>query len=309
MRILITGGAGFIGSWTAELAVAHHQVLVVDDLSTGSSQQVPPGARLVCVDVRDRELLRVVSSFRPHGVIHLAAQVSAPASEQDPGEDASVNILGTINVLEACRKANVRCFVYASSAAVYGEPQRLPVEEDHPRQPRSPYGFSKLAGEWYCWRLTQRWGMNCVILRYANVYGPRQGVKGEGGVVAAFASRLARGLPGRLEGDGEQTRDFVYVQDVARANIMALQAPAGTYNIGGGRETSIRALHAIMAAMAGVVDRPERADPRPADIRRSVLCCRAAQERMGWRAEVTLEDGLRRTMDYWQARTAHDRRV
>ncbi|WP_322798543.1 NAD-dependent epimerase/dehydratase family protein [Thermoflexus sp.] len=294
MRILITGGAGFIGSHIVEAYLQQgHEVLVVDNLSRGRRENLPPGVPLIVMDVRDPALRSVAADFRPEVLNHQAAQVDVAAATADPIEDASVNLLGTLNVLQAVARAGVRRVIVASSAAVYGEPERLPVEEDHPLRPISPYGLSKMAMEAYVRWLGERHEIEWVILRYGNVYGPRQTIVGEAGVVARFLRAMRDGSRPVIFGDGEQTRDFVHVADVARANLLALRRGAGgVYNIGTGREVSIRELYERLGRLLGDRGEAEYRPPRPGDIRRMVLKVERAARELGWEPRIFIEEGL-----------------
>ena len=243
MKVLVTGGAGFIGSHVVDRCLAAgHEVAVVDNLSTGRREAVPPAARLSVIDIRSPDLIEVFRAERPEVVIHHAAQVEVRRSVENPLLDADVNILGSVNLLECSRRFGVTRVIYASSGgAVYGDTAVLPTPEDHPVRPASPYGVSKLTVEHYleCW--AGLYGIRGVALRYANVYGPRQSPLGEAGVVAIFSHRLLRAQAVVINGDGLQTRDYVYVEDVAEANLIALEHPdaTGAVNIGTGVETSV----------------------------------------------------------------------
>ncbi|MCL6450217.1 MAG: NAD-dependent epimerase/dehydratase family protein [Acetobacteraceae bacterium] len=309
--ILLTGGCGFIGSHLVDaLLEAGHRVVVVDDLSTGCRENLNPQAGFFPMDVASPALSRLFARERPELVVHLAAQVSVTRSLRRPALDAHTNLLGTLNLLECCRRAAlrghpVRRVVFLSSAAVYGEPAYLPIDESHLRRPHSPYGLHKRVAEEYLSLYRQRYGLDSCTLICANVYGPRQrpsaGV--DGAVVPSLLARLGRGRPGVIYGDGEQTRDFVYVEDVARACVLALERGSGgaTLNLGTGRETSINRLHSLLAGLAGVRAAPLRRPARPADIRRSCLNGRRAAELLGWEPRVGLEEGLARTWEWWQA--------
>lgn len=300
MRVLVTGGAGFIGSHVVErLLEEGHDVSVVDNLSTGDESNVAPGARLYRVDITSPEIGEVMAAERPEVVIHHAAQIDVRRSVADPIFDARVNILGSINLLEHARRAGTRKIVYASSAAVYGNPLYVPVDEDHPILATSPYGASKYTVEKYLYLYRELYGLDFTVLRYANVYGPRQDPLGEGGVVAIFTHRLAHGLPVTIFGDGEQTRDYVYVGDVALANVLALTAGGGqVVNISCSQEVSVNQLLQAMQEVAGVQAEVEWAPERPGEIRRSALSNRRAQEALGWRPTITLRQGLERVYAY-----------
>lgn len=306
-RAIVTGGAGFIGSHVVEALVAEGwRVAVVDDLSSGRAHNVPPEAELLQADVRAGEAYDFVLRFRPGALAHLAAQVSVARSVSDPALDASVNVLGTLRMVQAAAEAGADRVVLASSAAVYGRPRRLPIDEEHPLDPVSPYGASKLAAEVYARVLMAGSAADWVVLRYANVYGPRQDARGEAGVVAAFADRLRAGLPLIIHGDGEQSRDFVYVEDVAEATLRAMSAEGArgkTLNVGTGTACTVRELaRRIWEAAAGTGPVPvQLAPPRPGDIRDSMLARRRAAEALGWWPRHDLDEGLRRTIAYWGA--------
>ncbi|OAT80233.1 SDR family oxidoreductase [Desulfotomaculum copahuensis] len=299
MQVLVTGGAGFIGSHLVEqLLSGGADVAVLDDLSRGSLANLDSRAALYHGDIRDAGFVReTLDRVRPEVVLHHAAQVDVQISVADPALDAAVNTGGAINLLEACRTAGVRKVVYASSAAVYGDPVYLPVDEKHPLNPLSGYGISKHTAEHYLAAYRALYGLEFTVLRYANVYGPRQDATGEGGVVAIFTDRLLRGEPPRIFGDGEQTRDFVYAGDVAAANLAALDKGDGrVLNVGTGRAVTVNRLLALLQELTGVSLSAEYCPPRPGDIRDSYLDCTAAQEALGWRADTGLRDGLARTV-------------
>ncbi|HEY8486515.1 MAG TPA: NAD-dependent epimerase/dehydratase family protein [Limnochordales bacterium] len=297
-RVVVTGGAGFIGSHVAEAFRAEGwAVAVADDLSRGRQSAVPPDAELWVVDVGTARFAELVAAFRPDVVVHLAAQVSVAASVEQPQEDARRNVLGTVAVARAAWQAGARRLVAASSAAVYGIPHRLPVPEEHPLQPLSPYGVSKLATEQYVRVLAEQAGREWCVLRYANVYGPRQRSEGEAGVVAVFARAALRGQSLPVHGDGGQTRDFVFVADVAEATLRAACVPRAAgqvFNVGTGRETAVLELARRLWAAAGRDGEvPLRFEPpRPGDVRRSVLDVGRAARELGWQARVELERGL-----------------
>jgi UDP-glucose 4-epimerase len=282
---VVTGGAGFVGSHVAEALLARgDEVTVIDDLSTGKRENLPPGATLVEHDVRQPFELEADVVF------HLAAQADVRVSVADPGFDAEVNVLGTIRVLEAARLAGAQVVFASTGGAIYGECER-PAREDDERRPLSPYGVSKLAAEEYLAAYNRLHGTRHVALRYGNVYGPRQDPHGEAGVVAIFLERLREGKPLTIFGDGAQTRDYVYVGDVARATLLAV-GHAGVFNVGTGRETSVLEL-ARLAGDAEIQHAPER----PGELQRSFLDPARAEAELGFRAEVALEEGLRRTRE------------
>jgi UDP-glucose 4-epimerase len=304
MRVLVTGGAGFIGSHVVDrLLEDRYTVEVVDNLATGRRERVPAAAQLHVCDLRDERLGGVVAAARPEVVVHAAAQAAVPRSMTDPRFDASVNVMGTINLLEACRRAGVRRAVYISTGgAAYGDTKVMPTPEDHPLRPASPYGVSKITGERYleCWAgLT---GGHGLTLRLANIYGPRQDPAGEAGVIAIFASRLLAGAPCVVNGDGEQTRDYVYVGDVADAVARAVASgeATGVANIGTGVETTVNELYRRLARLVGVTRAAEHAPAKPGELRRSVLDAAHAKSLLGWRASTSLDEGLGKTIAWFR---------
>lgn len=303
MRVLVTGGAGFIGSHVVDaLLAAGHEALVLDDLSTGRREHLDPRAALTVADIRDPGLEALLRDLRPRAVIHLAAQADARRAALDPALDAGVNLMGGLNLLAAARAAGVARLVFASTAAVYGEPRRLPVTEDDGCRPLSGYGISKLAFEQYLRLAAEAGGPEAVVLRLANVYGPRQDPHGEAGVVAIFAARLLAGRAGEVFGDGLQARDFVYVGDCARACLLALEpaAAGGTFNVAGGGLLTVLELHRRLGRLAGAELEPRHAAARPGEIR--AICLDAARIRtaLGWSPEIGLDEGLARTVDWFR---------
>lgn len=299
-KILVTGGAGFIGSHVVDTYLeAGHSVVVVDNLATGKRENVNPAAAFYEVDIRNEKLGEVFERERPDVVNHHAAQASVPLSVARPGYDAEVNILGSLNLLEQARQHGVQRVIYASTGgAVYGEPQYLPCDEDHPARPLSPYGASKHTVEHYLQLYGQLYGLGYTILRYANVYGPRQDPYGEAGVISIFTDRMLAGEPATVHGDGLQERDFVYVGDCARANLAALeQGKDGIFNIGTGAGTTINDLFDRLAAITGYPHPRQHGPARLGDVYRSYLSAGLAARELGWQPRFTLEDGLRETVD------------
>jgi UDP-glucose 4-epimerase len=296
MRAIVTGGAGFIGSHLADaLLAAGGEVHVVDDLSTGSRENLPKGAELHELDIRDEALEGLAGRLQPEVVFHLAAQADVGTSVERPAFDADVNVVGTVRVLEAARATGSRVVFASSGGAIYGECERPAPEEEEP-QPLSPYAASKLAGEAYLATWNRLHGSGHVACRFANVYGPRQLPVLEGGVVAVFLDRLRDGRETEIFGDGSQTRDFVFVGDVVEALLAAASAAeSGVYNVGSGVATSVFELHRLCAETAGVEQEPRFGPARPGDLRHSVVDPSRAERELGWRAGTTLADGLART--------------
>jgi UDP-glucose 4-epimerase len=302
VRILVTGGAGFIGSHVAERFVAlGHEVAVLDNLSTGFREFVPAGARLFTADVTDAAAVeRGFAEFRPEVVDHHAAQIDVRRSVSDPLFDARVNILGGIELLQACTRHGVRKFIYASTGgALYGEGRSLPATEDHPINPESPYGASKhtLEHYLYLWRLLH--GLDSTVLRYPNVYGPRQNPHGEAGVNAIFIGLMLQGRAPRIFGTGEQVRDYLYVGDVVEANVKALTAGSGEMvNLGTGVGTSVNQIVHELQGILGFEDPPIYEPARPGEVQRIFLDASRAAEVLGWRPSVPFPEGLRRTVEW-----------
>ncbi len=301
--MLVTGGAGFIGSHIVDACIERgYRTAVLDNLSTGKRKHVHAEAELLEGDIADeRFVLDCVGRLKPDVVIHLAAQIDVQTSLKRPGFDASVNVVGTVNVLEACVRHGVRKLIYPSSAAVYGVPQRLPIDEEHPVAPISFYGISKHTPEHYLSVYADLYGLDYTVLRYANVYGIRQDPKGEGGVVSIFTEKLLRGETPVIFGDGLQTRDFIYVADVAAANLAALERGSrSVLNIGSNEATTVYALLERMCEAAGVELRMRHEPERKGDIRHSMLSNTRARAELGWEPIVPLREGLQRTIDYYR---------
>ena len=303
MRALVTGGAGFIGSNLADALLARgDHVAVLDDLSTGHRANVPEDAELVEADITDAPATTAaMERVRPEVVFHLAAQVDVRRSVADPVRDLAVNGGGTLQVLRAARAAGARHVVYASTGgAIYGDARVIPTPEDAPLRPAAPYGQSKFTGEGYCRLFGELYGLGATALRFANVYGPRQDPLGEGGVIAIFCGRAVHGGDALIFGDGEQTRDFVFVGDLVEACLLAADGAAfGPFNIGTGEETSVNRLVEVLRAAAGAPGfAPDYAPPRPGEVERSCLDVTRARDELGWSARTSLEDGLRRTLQW-----------
>ena len=306
-RVLVTGGAGFVGSHVAGAHVAlGDQVWILDDLSSGRIDNLPAGAEFIEMDVADPRTRELVREGAFDLINHHAAQIDVRASVADPIADARVNILGLVNILEGARAAGTGRVVFVSSGGVvYGEPDRFPTPECEPKRPVSPYGVSKLAGEHYLNYYRQVHGIEHVALRYSNVYGPRQDPNGEAGVVAIFSNRLLRSEPLVIHGDGEQVRDYVYVEDVARANIRAATMPlddgvgidARAYNVGTETATSVNALAAVLEDVSGIRVGRVFGEARPGDVRRNTLATNRIRQR-GWAPVFSLREGLARTFEH-----------
>jgi UDP-glucose 4-epimerase len=302
LNLLVTGGAGFIGSHIVDRLIgAGHRVTIIDSLVTGRRELAHPQATFQMLDIRDPSLGAVIDSLRPEVVVHAAAQVSVSRSVADPMADASVNVLGTIALLDHCRRARVRRVVYISTGgAAYGDTDVIPTPETHPARPASPYGISKVTAERYVELWRELSGGETAVLRLANVYGPRQNAEGEAGVVAIFIDRARAGQVCTVHGDGEQTRDFVYVGDVASAALSAVAQPgiAGIFNIGTGRETSINQILTALRGAMGSAVKVTHGPARPGEQRRSVLDARLAERTLGWKAATSLSEGLRLTVKH-----------
>lgn len=295
MKVLVTGGAGFIGSHIVDTLVqANLQVYILDNLTTGSFGNISPEAVFLKKDIRDADLKEVLVKERFDYVIHQAAQTMVGKSLEEPYYDCDVNIRGLVNLLEACRLSEVKRFVFASSAAIYGDTAALPIDEEGEKQPVSFYGQSKLTGEHYLNLYYKNFGLEYVVLRYANVFGERQGANGEGGVISIFLNKLLAGQELTVYGDGNQTRDYVYVKDVAQANYQALFADTAnrSYNVSTARETSINELLALLSSLRKEPVTVRNEGMRCNDIRRSVLANQAAQDGLKWMPTYTLSEGL-----------------
>jgi UDP-glucose 4-epimerase len=298
-RILVTGGAGFIASHVADqLVAAGHDVAVVDNLSIGKREYVPAAAQFYPYDIRSPETVALIRRWRPQVIVHHAAQMSVQVSVSDPILDAQENILGSLNLFQAAAQARVGKIIFASTGgAIYGDEAPLPAREDDRPRPEAPYGIAKLAVEHYMHFYQREHGIIPIALRYANVYGPRQNGQGEAGVVAIFIEKFLAAQQPRINGDGLQTRDFVFVGDIVAANLLALTYPqAGTFNIGTGKETDILTIYLQLQGLMGSPLGPVHGPAKPGEQRRSALDSTLAQSELGWQPKVSLPEGLARTV-------------
>ncbi len=306
MKILVTGGAGFIGSHIVDQCIARgHEVAVIDNLweeGGGKEQNLNPKARFFRADITDENALQsIFDEVRPGVVCHQAAQHSVAISTKNPQFDARVNVLGLLNVLTQCTRVGTRKVVFASSGATYGTPARLPIDEEVPQRPESPYGITKMVAEHYLryWQADN--GLIYTALRYGNVYGPRQDPNGEAGVIAIFAKRFLNHEPVRIDWDGEQQKDYVFVEDVARANVLAIeQGDNDIFCIGTGKGASVNQLYNALATITGYKPEIVRAPKRPGDIYLSYFDCSKAERVLGWKPQVTLNEGIAKTVEFFR---------
>jgi len=311
MKILLTGGAGFIGSHVAEKYLSKgYEVIVIDDLSTGKRENLPNGVKFHLVDITEKEKLeRIFKAEKPEIVNHHAAQMSVQRSIREPKFDASVNIMGSINLLELSVKYGVRKFIYISSGgAIYGEPFYIPCDEEHPVKPLSPYGITKYVVEHYLYYFYKNYGLDYVILRYPNVYGPRQDPYGEAGVVAIFISRMLKGNDVIINGDGNQERDFVYIDDIVEANLLSLKfSNEGegridpVFNLGTGKGTTVNELFLKIAGITGYKKKPLHGPPRKGEVYKISLDAKKASKFLKWQAKIDLDEGLKRTVSWFKS--------
>ncbi len=302
-KILVTGGAGFIGSHVVDWYIeAGHHVAVVDNLSTGKYENINPQATFYQVDIRSQEdLEKVFQGEKPEVVNHHAAQINLRRSVDEPYYDATINILGSIHLLELCRKYHVEKFIFASTGgAIYGEPEKIPVDESTPARPFSPYGVAKRSIELYLEYYHQVWGLENIVLRYGNVYGPRQDPWGEAGVIAIFCGKILTESPCIIFGDGHKTRDYVSVHDVAHANGLALSSPGGIFNLGTGQETSVLQLIHLLREITQKEILVLHEEERKGEIDRIALSSEKARRVMGWQPQMALREGMEEVYHWFQ---------
>ena len=309
MRIAVTGGAGFIGSHLVDAFIAAgHDVVVIDNLWShggGRRENLNPRASFVHMDVRDEAVMRIFKDFKPEAIFHHAAQHSVAIGARDPQFDANVNIIGMLNVMDAAVAAGTRKVIFASSAATYGDVTKMPVDENVPQVPVSPYGISKMVTEHYLRFYQSEHGIDYTALRYGNVYGPRQDPNGEAGVIAIYIGKFLAGDGVRIDWDGEQSRDYVYVGDVVRANVAALTRGSGeVYVIGTGKKTTVNQVYKSLVAVSGVEPTITRAPRRAGDVREIYFNPAKAARELNWKAEVDIQTGMRETFDYFRERSA-----
>jgi UDP-glucose 4-epimerase len=307
MNILVTGGAGFIGSHIVNGYIeAGHSVTVIDNLSSGELRFLNPKAKFHEMDILDPKVSDILKKEKFNAINHHAAQISVSDSVANPLFDANSNIIGTLQLIQYAVSSNIEKFVFASTGgAMYGEQVNFPANEEHPCQPLSPYGISKLCAENYLRFFNQQYGMSTTVLRYSNVFGPHQNPHGEAGVVAIFCQKLVKNEKPVICGDGEQTRDFISVRDVVQANLIALDpACTGTFNVGTGKETSVSSLTECLLSISGKKISALHASPRNGEQRRSVIDYKKIHQGFGWEPKVSLEQGLIETYDFFQKQTA-----
>lgn len=308
MRVLVTGGAGFIGSHlTRELIKENYEVFVIDNLSTGRRENVSAGVKFFEADIRDKKIFEVIRGEKIETVVHLAGQTMVDASIKDPMNDANQNIAGIINLLESSKSSEVKRIIFSSTAASYGDvdSSELPILENHTLNPMSFYGLSKVTAEKYLAIYNSLYGINYVVLRFANVYGERQGDGGEGGVISIFAKKIANNESITIFGDGEQTRDFIYAGDIAKGIVAAIKTDNvnTAYNLSSETETNLKELVSMLSEIKGKNIIPNYAKERKGDIRRSSLSAKKSAEGLFWKAQTNLFDGLKLTFDYFKNRS------
>jgi UDP-glucose 4-epimerase len=310
VRILVTGGAGFIASHVSDSFLAlGHEVAIVDNFASGKRENLPTGAAFYEVDIRDERLHDVFRQEKPEVVVHHAAHIEVARSVHEPAYDASINILGSLNLLECCREYGVRKILYAGTGgALVGEPIYIPVDEAHPIDPLAPYGVSKHTVEHYLFTYKANHGIEYTVLRYPNVYGPRQDPHGEAGVVAIFSLQMLAGQQPTIFGDGTKTRDYCYVGDIAEANVLALNSPvSGVYNLGRGIEVSdLEVFEAVRTAVGSEIA-PRFAPVRPGEVEHIALDASKAERELGWTWKVDFVDGVARAVDFYRDQVKRER--
>lgn len=304
MKVLVTGGAGFIGSNVVDLLIdRNYEVCIVDSLIHGQKANINPKAVFYEMDIRDEKIVEIFKKEKPDYLIHNAAQICVANSITDPINDASINIMGTINILEAAKQAGVKKIIYPASAAIFGEPAYLPIDEEHPLDMISGYGVSKHTVEHYLKVYKTLYNIDYVSLRYSNVYGPRQDSSGEGGVIAIFCEKLLKGEKPHIYGDGEQIRDFVFVGDVAIANLLAIESNmSGIFNICTNSKVTINMLFKTMNEILNKNIEAVYTDKREGDIKNSYMTYKKINDKFGWKPATLLKDGLRKTLDYYKSK-------
>jgi len=302
MRILVTGGAGFIGSnLVDEFVKKEHRVVIIDDLSLGKKENINRKAKFYQLNIQSKKIDDIFRKEKFDYVFHLAAQANVRKSVADPIFDASVNIIGTLNLLECSQKYNIKRFVFSSSGGVvYGDTEIIPTPESHPANPISPYGISKHSVEQYLDYYHKEFGLDYTILRYANVYGPRQNPEGEAGVIAIFLSKLLKGKQPIINGDGKQTRDYIFVKDVVKANVMGLTKKGGVYNIGTGKETDLIELLRKICQLGNFKVKEKHGPPLRGEQRRSCLNCRKIEKEWGFKSPYSLTEGIKETIKWFK---------
>jgi UDP-glucose 4-epimerase len=303
MKILVTGGAGFIGSHVVDAYLElGHEVVVVDNLSSGSIENLNPKAKFYKMDIRDSDIEDLFKNEKPDVVNHHAAQMDVRKSVEDPIYDADVNIIGSLNLLQNCIRYGVKKFIFASTGgAIYGEQDYFPADEEHPTRPLSPYGVAKLTVEKYLYFYKEVHGLSYVVLRYANIYGPRQNPHGEAGVVAIFTSKMLKGEQPVINGDGFQTRDYTFVGDVVRANVLALSyEKSDVFNIGTGIETDVNTLFHKLKQLTGANCDEFHGPAKLGEQRRSVISYEKIYKTLGWKPMTSLDEGLRLTVEFFK---------
>jgi len=304
MKILVTGGAGFVGSHLVDKLITQgNKVIVVDNLSTGKKENINKKAKFYKLDICSPKIFEVFKKEKPEIVFHLAAQVNVRRSIEDPINDAKINILGSLNILDACRKFKVKKIIFSSTGgAIYGDAKIVPTKENYPPKPESPYGIAKLTIENYLDFYKKVYGLNYISLRFANVYGPSQDPKGEAGVVAIFTNKLLKGERPTIFGDGKQTRDFIYVDDVVSALIKSMnyKGKETIFNVGTGIETSVNQLFKLISKILGIKIKPIYAPPKPGELKRSCLDISKFKRELKWQPKYNLEEGLKETIKWFK---------